>query len=234
MPIAFVQSVTATEITGTGTYTTGAITTSTGNLIVVSAVDDSSSAAGTVTSITDSKANTYTKIGTAQESNTTGQTVLSMWYAKNIVGGASHTFTVNYNSATSNNNSVAVQEFSGIDTVAPLDQTTKNKGAGTAVSSGATAALLNANELVVVGMACDTIQTPTLGSGYTNLAQNGSGATTPTQVAQESKIVAATAAVTGTFTITSTNWACIVATFIGASAGGAVTNHNLSTLGIGA
>lgn len=185
-------------------------------MIVISAADDSASVAGTVLSLNDNFGNIYRRIGTGQQTNpAAGQDNLSMWYAYNIVGGPGHIITLKYNSGASNNNSFVAQEFSGFGVTDPLDRTAVAGGASTAPSSGATGVLSQTYELVVVGLATDTVQTPTLGAGYSNLVNNGSGATTPTNVAQESKIVQTNSAVTGNFTITSTNWACRVVTFKG-------------------
>lgn len=209
---AFVQGVTAT-MASSSPYSSAAFGASTtpGNLIVVTIADDSFDPNGVIINVTDNKGNTFKRIGTPQE-GASGQDVVQMWYAYNIAGGAGHTITVNQDLATSSNGSFVAQEFSVTGADDPLDKTAKAAGTSTAPNSGATATLSSDNQLVVAGMACDTVQTPTAGTGYTNLQQNGSG-TPATQVAMESKVVAATTAVTGAFTITSTHWGCIVATF---------------------
>lgn len=208
MAQAYVQSVTKAS-TGTTPMTSAAfsLSTTTGNLIVVT-VSDNGGTAGGITSVTDSKSNTYTKIPNEQP----GSSCLSMWYAKNITGGASHTITIAWNTGIVSQASFVAQEISGSDTTAPLDKYTSAQGSSTAPSSGATATTSTANQFVVGGVSYfGTAVTPAAGSGYSNSVTvaftNASGA-------QESKVISGAAAQTATFTLSSSrDWACGVATF---------------------
>ena len=96
----------------------------------------------TVSGVTDSRGNTYTlAIGP-----TTGTGLRqSIYYAKNIAAG-SNTVTVTFNQAAAFVD-VRVLEYSGLDTVNPLDKTAGAAGSGTSASSGA-ATTTSANELV--------------------------------------------------------------------------------------
>ena len=215
MAIAFVQSLTAIGDPGTGTYTSAAFGSSTtsGNLIVVTVSDDGGIANG-ITSVTDSKSNTYVKV----PNEFPGAATVSMWYAKNITGGASHTITVNYDDTITFASTCVAQEFSGIDTTAPLDVYASTAATSTSPTSGATSSTTLADELVVGGLAFTAATTTvTLGSGYTNL---GTTHQTNAGVGMESKIVSGTGAQTATFTLgASRSWSCAVATFKAATAG---------------
>ena len=92
--------------------------------------------------MTDSRGNTYTlAIGP-----TTGTGLRqSIYYAKNIAAG-SNTVTVTFNKAAAFVD-VRVLEYSGLDTVNPLDKTAGAAGSGTTASSGA-ATTTSANELI--------------------------------------------------------------------------------------
>ena len=96
----------------------------------------------TVSSVTDSRGNTYAlAIGP-----TTGTGLRqSIYYAKNIAAG-SNTVTVAFNKAAAFVD-VRVLEYSGLDTLNPLDTTAGAVGSGTAASSGA-ATTTSANELI--------------------------------------------------------------------------------------
>jgi hypothetical protein len=114
--------------------TFGAASTS-GNLIAVAVMY----LGATLNSVTDSKGNTYTLVG----SPTTGAggNIVQLAYAKNITGGATITVTANL-SASSAQNEIVIHEISGADTSVPLvsqnGQAQTAPGTGTdALSSGA-------------------------------------------------------------------------------------------------
>ncbi len=103
------------------------------DLLVLSFVYDNTGL--TVSSVTDSKGNTYTPA--------VGPTTVGGWgkaytyYAKNIVGGAGAiTTTVTLSGATTSLLDVYLLEYSGLDVTAPLDQTIAGTGSGTAMDSG--------------------------------------------------------------------------------------------------
>jgi len=146
MRINLVQSQVASETDDTGSYIMPAFpsSTTTGNCIIVAVCDDSNTNTA-ITSVTDSYSNTYTKITGANISNVVSITV---YYAMNITGGASHTITVTYNNAVMNNSAMVAQEFSGIDTTNALDATAESTGSSRYTSSGATGATTYPYELV--------------------------------------------------------------------------------------
>jgi hypothetical protein len=214
VPASFVtgQTVTASTTSGTGTLTTSAFagSTTTGNLIVVGVSFDSGTL-NTVTAVSDSKSNTYTKI-----LDLDGTQDVTLWYAQNITGGASHTVTVTFNSGAGAALGFVAQEFTGIASSSSLDKSVIAQGTSTTPASGNTAATTQADELVVGVLGFSSTSTSiTLGSGYSNL---GSVTGTNLSAALESKVVAATGAQSAGATLgASRAWCMGVATFKAAS-----------------
>ncbi len=119
-----------------GATNTAAITlpgsSGTGDLLVLSFIYDNTGL--TVSSVTDSKGNTYTPA--------VGPTTVGGWgkaytyYAKNIVGGAGAiTTTVTLSGPSTSLLDVYLLEYSGVDATAPLDQTSSGTGSGTVMDS---------------------------------------------------------------------------------------------------
>ena len=134
----------------------------------------------TVSGVTDSRGNTYTlAIGP-----TTGTGLRqSIYYAKNIAAG-SNTVTVAFNKAAAFVD-VRVLEYSGLDTVNPLDKTAGAAGSGTNASSGA-ATTTSANELIF-GAGMTVARFTGAGTGFTSRI-----ITTPDTDIAEDQTVAAT------------------------------------------
>ena len=86
----------------------------------------------TVSSVTDSRGNTYTQAGAMVTGTGLRQAI---YYAKNIAAG-SNTVTVSFNQAAAFVD-VRILEYSGLDTSSPLDVTAGAAGSGTSMSSGA-------------------------------------------------------------------------------------------------
>ena len=208
--MAFVKSTTGNTTSSPTTTTAFTGSTTSGNLIVVTTSDDSGTTANGIT-VTDSKGNAYSKVIHAANAST-----LSMWYAANITGGASHTVTATWDEAATGRVTVIAEEHDGGFTT--LDKSTSAAGSSTTPSSGATAATTVASETVVGGVSYGgTATTVSLGATYSNLgtvsvADAGSG--------QESKTVSATGAQTATFGLAASRaWVCGVLTFSGAASG---------------
>lgn len=209
---AYVQATTGNFTASPFTSTAFGSSVTVGNY-VIAAFGGDSNATGEVLTVTDNKGNSYTRwpsydyaIGATDWLN------MDLWYAKVITGGTSFQVTGTYDDSTSNI-SVIAQEFSGIEgAVSPADKTAHATGTSTSPSSGNTATLAQAAQLVV-GHAVHALATSafSLGSGYTNLTQVS---VTDRQHAMESKVVNATTAVAATFTIAaSREWIASVATF---------------------
>ena len=129
-----------------------------GNLnIVVVGWNDTASA---VSSVTDSRGNTYTRaIGPTAGTALTQ----SIYYAKNVAAG-SNTVTVTFTKAAAYPD-VRVLEYSGADKANPLDVTAAAVGTGLAANSGS-ASTTSLNELIFgAGMTFDAYNAP--GSGFT-------------------------------------------------------------------
>lgn len=217
MVAAFVQATSGTAAGANPNAT--ALTTTSGNLLVVGTIDDSGVIGNGVTGITDSKGNTYTAL-TQQVSGSTQGKLFSIWYARNIVGGASHVLSVAFTLASASNVSWFVHEVSGCDQTAPADKvSTAATGTGTTATSGTTGTLAQADEYVFslfnhlgasVGL--------TAGAGYTLAPGTGVGPTDMRGIA-EYRVVAATTALAPTLTIgASREWIALTATFKGAVA----------------
>ncbi len=160
----------------------------------------------TVSSVTDSRGNTYAlAIGP-----TTGTGLRqSIYYTKNIAAG-SNTVTVAFSKAAAFVD-VRILEYSGLDTLNPLDQTAGAAGSGTTASSGA-ATTTSANELI-------------FGAGMTVARFTGAGAgftsriiTAPDADIAEDQTVAATGSYSATAPNSTSSWVMQMATFVLASA----------------
>ena len=205
--IALVQSA---EVDGTGLPSVSVAFPSAntkGNLIV--AFVRMSTTTQTV-SISDSAGNPYSH-AVSQAQTADGHQV-HVFYAVNIAGGA-NTVKATF-SGTNNHPWLAVYEYSGVNA---LDRTAAAQGWGAFASSGATPATSSANELLfaATGLPASYTGTPTAGSGFTLQQQN----TATSRGANETDVVSATGAFTGTFNLSSSaNWTAVIATFSGAAA----------------
>ena len=177
------------------------------NVVVVGWNDTSSS----VQSVTDSHSNTYTlAVGPIRGTGLSQ----SIYYAKNIASG-SNTVTATFNQAAAAVD-MRVLEYSGVDTLNPLDATASGTGSSSTASSGS--ALTNAgNELVV---AADTVATGNAGPGpgFTKRI-----ITSPDSDLVEDEIVSTAGTYGATALLTSSGpWVMQMATFKSSGGSGAV------------
>ncbi len=191
-------------------------TQATGNLNVVAVGwNDTSS---TISSVTDSKGNTYTRavgptVGTALTQ--------SIYYAKNIAAG-SNTVTVTFNKAAAYPD-VRVLEYSGADKTNPLDVTAGASGSGTTTNSGS-ATTTSASEMVFgAGMSFDIYNAA--GNGFANRVITNFG-----DIAEDKSVTS-----TGSYNATarmraSAPWVMQMATFRASGQGG--TNPAPTVTGI--
>jgi len=132
------------------------------NVVIIGWAD----ATASVTAVTDTEGNTYTVAGTALAG--TGFTQV-IYYAKNIVGD---TATANQITVTFDHPALApdvrILEYSGLDTISPLDTTAGNAGSGGLADSGA-CTTTTPIELIVAGATVGTHVTGA-GSGFNLLA----------------------------------------------------------------
>ena len=127
------------------------------NIVVVGWGDSSS----TISSVTDSQGNTYSlAVGPTSISNLQQ----SIYYAKNIAGG-NDTVAVTFNQTVAYPD-IRILEYSGLDTISPLNVTAAAAGSGTSASSGS-ANTTAPNELIFgAGTCANEFSGP--GSGFTN------------------------------------------------------------------
>lgn len=214
MAIAFVGGVTASATSGSSVSGAFAATTVAGQLIVLSYADDSATTT-TLTSITDSKGNTYV----AADAFRVGAVTYRMFYCVLVGAGASHTITATWSTAAAGRATLVGQYFNGFVGTPTLDQVTGTTGTSTTMNPGTTGTTIDANELVVVGGAhASTTSAFTAGAGMSNL---GTVSVANAQIGQVSKIVSSTGAQSGTMTIAASRaWAGSIATFRDNTGGG--------------
>jgi hypothetical protein len=196
----YIQTAHAATAVGASSITTPGITTTTGNFIAITAVSNNPANS----TITDSYNNTWTKAVSRQD----GTDEVSIYFATNIIGGASHTFTHN-TSGTTVRLLIIAQEFTNISISSPLDQTAM---AISSLDSTATPTTTQAGELVIGS--CLNKAALAAGTGYSNfdtlVADSGgfniNGAT-------ESKVVSTTGTYNATFTGANSNAISVIATF---------------------
>lgn len=217
--MAFVQGTSCSGTASPITSTNFAGSVTAGDLIVVTVVDDAGIAEPGM-ALSDNGtggSNTYTRIADTLAANSGTET---MWYAVVAHGGAAfHVIVTNAGGAFARL-TCSAQEFNGFTGTATFDKVSAY-ATGSSVSplSATSGTLTSANELVVGGFAYYGVaSTFTLGAGYTN---NTGVNVANASVAQESKVVAATTAVTANGTIgASREWTAYVATFRDVGGGG--------------
>ncbi len=178
-----------------------------GNLIV--AFVRISTTTATV-AVTDSAGNVYNDAIHQAQSADGSQT--HIFYAKSIRGGA-NTVTASF-SAANNHPYIAVFEYSGLSTTAPLDQIASAQASTSVPTCGPTPTTTSSSELVFsgLGLPSSSSLTATPGSGFVLEQQDTT--TNGSRAATEDQKLNAEAAVTATFGLSGTaNWSCVLATF---------------------
>jgi hypothetical protein len=147
--IHFVQDAITNPFSTTANYVTFSQSQTAGNLniVVVGWADNTSK----ISSVTDSRGNTYTLAAGPTTTTTPGLTQ-AIYYAKNISGGT-NTVTVKFN-ATANSSELRVFEYAGLDTASPFDQSAAAAGSSVTADSGP-ATTTAPNELI---FGADTVQ----------------------------------------------------------------------------
>jgi hypothetical protein len=172
-PIAFVQSNSATpqsasQATVTVPYTAAQTL---GNLnVVVVGWNDSTA---TVSSVVDSSGNAYALAASPVVQSATASQAI--YYAKNIFAAAAgaDTVTVTFN-VGARFPDVRIAEYSGLDTVNPLDVSAGAQSTTTSTSNSGSATTTSANELLV-GANLVQSTTTAAGTGYTSRGISGDG-----------------------------------------------------------
>jgi hypothetical protein len=149
MAITRIQDASSSGAASTKTVTISA--SGSGNLLVAIFVNRDQNT--TVTSITDNAGNTYAQASGAYATNF--QTTTDIWYAKNSVAGAT-TVTFNSTPAPSFNEGVCtIVEYSGVDTITPIDAIGSTINGGAFTTPAFTAPIINNNSNSVILSAVD-------------------------------------------------------------------------------
>ena len=200
MAIAYVNGVGNFESAGATTIAAPAANHTTGNLLVVFVGLRDTSV--TVSSIADTAGNTYTYVTRIAGTSS----AIECWYAKNITGNANNVVTATF-SASVYYRTITVNQYSGCDTSAPLDQYNTGTGYDTAPTTGNITTTV-ADEVLVAGVRLLASRIITAGTNYTKRVDTSSWG------ASEDRIVSATGTYNATFSLSDvTYWATIVASF---------------------
>ncbi len=209
-PIAFVQTNSATPQTPQATVTVtfnSAQTLGDLNVVIVGWNDSTA----TVSSVADTKGNTYALAAAPiVQSGTASQAI---YYAKNITSAAAgaNTVTVTFNVAARFPD-IRIAEYSGVDTVNPLDVSAGAQGS-TATSSSGSVTTTNANDLLIGANLVQSTSTAA-GVGYTNRG------ITPDGDILEDRVVTATASYSATAALDKVQqWIMQMAAFRAAGSG---------------
>ena len=133
-----------------------------GNLIVVYLVWTNT---GSVSSVTDTRGNSYASVGTRKEWGASSNMSSQVFYAKNIAAGA-NTVRATFTTAITSWGDMYIHEYSGIDKGDPLDVSAAANGTATAMNSGS-ATTTNANDLIFgAGASASTVNQA--GTGFTS------------------------------------------------------------------
>lgn len=152
MAIVLVNKAQGVDAAGTtNNVSATAINATTGNLLVAFA---RASANGATMAISDTAVNTWIPVVGATDNGGLGD--FAMWYAKNITGNAANVVKCTWG-ANETNKAIIVLEYSGLDTVAPLDAapTITNTIGGTSTTTSGAFTTAFANEVIIFAAAYD-------------------------------------------------------------------------------
>jgi len=161
--------------------------------------------------VSDTSGNIY-KEATSQSQSADGHQT-HIFYAANIAAGANRV-TASF-SDVNNHPWLAIYEYSGLDTMAPLDKTAHAEGASALASSGATQTTASAAELVFggLGLPASSTQTAAADAGFTLLQQDAPPDNS--RAANEQAIVNTAGTFASSFPLSGVaNWTAVVATFL--------------------
>jgi hypothetical protein len=214
-----------TTSAGTGVANAGTLaitaTTSTDTLIVAISCD---STPNTTATVTDTQSNTFTQ----RTAITWSGKRLYLLEAHNIGSGAD---TLTITTGCGGVQDVLVDEFTGLSTTTPFDQSGTNTATNTALTVSTSGATTTANETVYAAFVA-TSGTITAGSGYTS---TGTGASANRVLNAESQRITSTGTQTATATESASQaYAAAVITMAEPGGGGGATcNGGLLMLKVG-
>lgn len=217
MAIARVGTPVSNNARATSTSVSYTVQSASNTLICAFAV---STGGGTISAPTGS-GGTWTQVGTTFSN---GGTEISIWYSQNSTAGT-HTISQS-TTATGRDVEMCVAEFSGIDTVTPLDGTVVTS---TAESTSYTTTL--AGSMIVAAISANNNAAFTVGTNFT-LDTNVSGTANADQGALglEHDITSTAGTVTTAFTGGQGTFAMQVTAFRAAGAGGGSSSGGFLTL----
>ena len=163
-----------------------------GSLIILAWEGDSATATNKANTPTDTAGNTYVRAVSVVSSAVFD---LEIWYAINQKAQASNAVTVT-DSLAGVDSTLVIEEWTGADSVTVLDKSSSATGSSTALDSGNMVTLQPDLILWGAGAAAVGSSQLTVGAGYSNLTQT---ATTFSNIACESQVVAATGQYKATF-----------------------------------
>jgi hypothetical protein len=178
---------------------------------------------GTLTSVTDTAGNTYTK---KTERRQAGADAVQIAYAFNIASSAGNTVTANF-SGTINGSSIRVLQYSGLTTTDPFDVEAGGNGSSTAATSSSVST--NQADELLINAAVN------FGGGVTWSPTSPwvTEVTETSNCAVDERIVSATASYSAAQTPSATtDWAIAFASFKAAAAAGGCT-PTMTLLGVG-
>ncbi len=156
-----------------------------------------------VTSITDTKGNSYTKIiGPTTGTGNMATWRQELWYAKNVTGGSSFKVTATFSGTFNAEKAISAHEYSGADTVAPLDGS--SSGVGSSANATTPAVTTTASNELIFG--ATVLGNATAGSGFTGRSSLAANST-------EDKNVTSQGSYSAVFTNTAQDWIAQEATF---------------------
>jgi hypothetical protein len=171
---AVVQQVTGST-TSSANFTTSAVTTSVGNVLLLIAGRSGGLGTGSLTSVTDPVGNTWSKATTGSINGGTN-TRVEVWYTTQNVGPLTSQ-AITANSGTSQSNDYSIIELSGVDRTAPVVASSPDGSGETSATPTTPAVTAGVNDFVLsvihhaYNAAADTVST----AGWTLLTPSANG-----------------------------------------------------------
>ena len=129
-------------------------------------------ATATITSVTDSVGNVYTRAGTPTSTGDNGHLVF--YYAKNIVAAAANTITVKFSNPVAWPD-IRAEEYQGVDLTNPLDGVVGASGNSASLDSGALTTTNASDLLIGASYVANSVTGPGPGSQFTQRQMSGGG-----------------------------------------------------------
>lgn len=220
--MAIVRVQAPTFVNGTGTVISKAFASAVtaGNLLVAFATTD-----GSATFTFTSPGATWTTVASFLET-TSGQHI-AIGYAANVPGGST-TVTATFGAA-GNFNTLIVAEYSGVDTVSPLDTNTPGQRIGVSKTPTDVTMTATATDLVVSVLVLNSGVTVTAGAGFSIIADD-----TVNLFAAEDEVLTSSGFTTPTWNLSANSVTGIMSAAFLPASGGSTINGTATLAGAGA